>query len=172
MTHVKACANNKKLETKAVQEEALFYEEQLKKEINEDRMTHGKKALKEKEDDSSDDDDEPSNENGHGEEKEIKVSTSDPESGWFHKGEHKQVFAYSIETACDKHGWILGFTVNPGNLHDSRTFKGIYDKVKNPELETVIVDSEEQRLMPIETEKEWKIIEIILDEIKNELTNK
>ena len=53
-THVKACANNKKLETKAVQEEALFYEEQLKKEINEDRMTHGKKALKEKEDDSSD----------------------------------------------------------------------------------------------------------------------
>lgn len=144
-THVKACANNKKLETKAVQEEALFYEEQLKKEINEDRIAHGKKALKEKEVDSSDDDDddndEPSDENGHGEEKEIKVSTTDPESGWFHKGEHKQVFAYSIETACDKHGWILGFTVNPGNLHDSRTFKGIYDKVKNPELETVIVDA-------------------------------
>ena len=25
----------------------------------------------------------------------------DPDSGWFHKGEHKQVFAYSVETACD-----------------------------------------------------------------------
>ena len=46
-THVKACANNKKLETKAVQEEALFYEEQLKKEINEDRIAHGKNVLKE-----------------------------------------------------------------------------------------------------------------------------
>lgn len=26
-------------------------------------------------------------------------------------------------------------------------------------------DSDKQRLMPIETEKEWKIIEIILDEL-------
>ena len=35
----------------------------------------------------------------------------------------------------------LGFTVNPGNEHDSRTFKWIYDKIKNPELETVILDA-------------------------------
>lgn len=28
-------------------------------------------------------------------------------------------------------------------------------------------DSEDQRLMPIETEKEWKIIEIILEELQN-----
>ena len=44
-------------------------------------------------------------------EKETKESTTDPESGWFHKGEHKQVFAYAVETACDKHGWILGYTL-------------------------------------------------------------
>ena len=43
-----------------------------------------------------------------------------PESGWFRKGEHKHVFAYGIETACDKNGWIIDFTVNPGNEHDSR----------------------------------------------------
>ena len=36
-----------------------------------------------------------------------KVSTTDPESGWFHKGEHKQVFAYNAQVACDKHGWAL-----------------------------------------------------------------
>ena len=59
-----------------------------------------------------------------------KCSTSDPESGWFRKGEHKHVFAYSIETVCDKHGWILGYTVHPGNEHDSRTWKPLYDKVK------------------------------------------
>lgn len=29
-------------------------------------------------------------------------------------------------------------------------------------------DSEDRQLMPIETEKEWKIIEIILDEIQSE----
>lgn len=29
-------------------------------------------------------------------EKHIKKSTSDPESGWFRKGEHKNVFAYSV----------------------------------------------------------------------------
>ncbi len=46
------------------------------------------------------------------------------------KGEHKHVFAYAVETACDKHGWILGYTVHPGNEHDSRTFKLLYDKIK------------------------------------------
>ena len=137
-THVKACANNKKLEQKAVQEEALWYEEQLRKEIDEDRNVHGKKSLKDKDDDDNDD---PSGESGSKPVKEIKVSTTDPESGWFHKGEHKQVFAYSVQTACDKHGWILGFTVNPGNEHDSRTFKGIYDKIKHPDLKTVVLDA-------------------------------
>ena len=89
-----------------------------------------------KEKDNSDDDDD-----GPGNVKTRKTSTNDPDSGWFHKGKHKQVFAYSIETACDKHGWVLGFTVNPGNEHDSRTFKGIYDKIKNPDLKTAILDA-------------------------------
>ncbi len=126
------------LQQKAVQEEALFYEEQLKKEIDEDRIDHGKKPLKDKDDD---DNDPSSGESGSRPEKEIKVSTTDPDSGWFHKGQHKQVFAYSIQTACDKHGWVLGFTVNPGNEHDSRTFKGIYDKIKNPDLKIAILDA-------------------------------
>ena len=137
-THVKACANSNKLQQKAVQEEALFYEEQLKKEIDEDRIAHGKKPLKNEDDD---DNDPSSGESGSRPEKEIKVSTTDPDSGWFHKGQHKQVFAYSIQTACDKHGWVLGFTVNPGNEHDSRTFEGIYGKIKNPDLKTAILDA-------------------------------
>lgn len=136
-THVKACANNKKVTTEIIKQETLFYEEQLEKEINYDRSKHGKKPLKEKEDDG----DNNNNSSTGGNLKEEKCSTSDPESGWFHKGEHKQVFAYSIETACDKHGWILGYTVNRGNLHDSRTFKGLYNKIKNPETETIIADA-------------------------------
>lgn len=137
-THIKACANNKKYTTKVVTEEALFYEEKLKDEINADREEHGKKPLKEKEDKSDDHED---GENGSSEIKEEKQSSTDPESGWFHKGEHKQVFAYSIQTACDKNGWILGYTVNKGNLHDSRTFKGLYDKIRNNGIQTIIADA-------------------------------
>ena len=61
---------------------------------------------------------------GTSNEKTIKSSTTDPESGWFRKGEHKHVFAYAVETACDKNGWILGYTVSPGNLHSTTNRDG------------------------------------------------
>ena len=146
-THVKARANNRKMQKRIAQQETLFYEEMLRKEIDSDREIHGKKPLKEKDDD----DHKPSAGGGDKFEdftddvpldgKTIKCSTTDPESGWFRKGEHKNVFAYGIETACDKNGWILDFTVNPGNEHDSRTFKGLYDKLKNIGMEYCVVDA-------------------------------
>ena len=147
-THVKARANNKKMQRRIAQQEALFYEEMLRKEISSDRAAHGKKPLKDK-----DDDDQSSGSSGGNDKfedytddvpldgKTIKCSTTDPESGWFRKGEHKHVFAYGIETACDKNGWILGFDVNPGNEHDSRTFKGLYDKLKDIGMEKCVVDA-------------------------------
>lgn len=147
-THVKARANNRKMQKRIAHQEALFYEALLRKEINEDREEHGKKPLKEKDDDDDhtggtgssgrfpdSTDDLPSGS------KTIKSSTTDPESGWFRKGEHKNVFAYSVETACDKHGWILDFTVSPGNEHDSRTFKGLYDKLAHLGIEYCVVDA-------------------------------
>lgn len=147
-THVKARANNKKMQRRIAQQEALFYEEMLRKEIASDRAAHGKKSLKDK-----DDDDHSSGSAGGNDKfedytddvpldgKTIKCSTTDPESGWFRKGEHKHVFAYGIETACDKNGWILDFDVNPGNEHDSRTFKGLYDKLENIGMEKCVVDA-------------------------------
>ena len=133
-THVKARANNKKMRKRIAQQEAKFYEEQLKEEINSDREAHGKKPLKEKKDDD------PKN-GASGGGKEIKESTSDPDSGWFHKGEHKQVFAYGVETACDKHGWLLGYRVHPGTQHYSVTFPVLYDKIRDIGIETMIVDA-------------------------------
>lgn len=59
----------------------------------------------------------------------MTVSTTDPECGVFHKGEHKKCFAYAAQTACDKHGYIMDFTLNPGNVHDSVAFDGLYDKL-------------------------------------------
>lgn len=47
-THVKACANSKKMRKRIAQEQALWYEEELNKEIAKDREAHGKKPLKDK----------------------------------------------------------------------------------------------------------------------------
>ncbi len=145
-THVKARANGKKMQKRIAKQEALFYSEMLRKDINSDREAHGKQPLKDK------DGGNPPSCGGGGsfeeytddtpiDAKEIKCSTTDPESGWFRKGEHKHVFAYGIETACDKNGWILDFTVNPGNEHDSRTFKGLYEKLEDIGMEKCIVDA-------------------------------
>ena len=143
-THVKACANSKKMRKRVAHEQALWYEEELQKEIAKDRESHGKKPLKEK------DRNDPSSGSGGSmdSQEEIpegvktqKCSTTDPESGWFRKGEHKHVFAYAVETACDKHGWILGYSVHPGNEHDSRTFKPLYDKIKHYHPAMIVADA-------------------------------
>lgn len=144
-THVKARANSKKMQKRIAKKEALFYAEQLKKDINEDRIVHGKKPLKDKDDDNkssgTSDKFEDYTDDVPLDGKEIRCSTTDPDSGWFRKGEHKHVFAYGIETACDKNGWILDFTVNAGNEHDSRTFKGLYDRLENIGMEYCIADA-------------------------------
>ena len=51
-THVKARANNKKMRKRIARQEAKYYEEQLKEEINADRAAHGKKPLKDKNDEN------------------------------------------------------------------------------------------------------------------------
>lgn len=138
-THVKAAANSKKAKKILVAKKtAKFYDEQLREEIDKDREDHGKKPLKDKDDDDSSGG---SSGSDGGDQKEKKVSTTDPESGWFHKGEHKEVFAYSVEAASDKHGWIMGYTIHPGNEHDSQTFPAIYEKLKEYGPEKIVVDA-------------------------------
>lgn len=134
-THVKAAANrNKSKKIQVARKAARYYGEQLRKEIDEDRDAHGKKPLK-------DHDDHDEGGGSVAETKEQKQSTTDPESGWFHKGEHKEVFAYAVETACDRHGWILDYTVHPGNEHDSATFPAIYEKLRKLKPATMVMDA-------------------------------
>lgn len=127
-THIKANANIKKVVKKAVPKAAKIYEEQLMKEINEDREKHDKK---------------PFDGNNPPKGKVINESTTDPESGVFHKGEHKKCFAYTAHTACDKNGYIMDVTVNPGNVHDSVAFDELYDRLveKHTEIKAVVMDS-------------------------------
>ena len=113
-THIKANANIKKVIRKAVPEASKIYSEQLLDEINQDRDDHGKKPF--------DGDSKPK-------EKIVTESKTDPECGVFHKGEHKKCFAYAAQTACDKSGYVLDVTLNPGNVHDSIAFDGLYERL-------------------------------------------
>lgn len=140
-THVKACANSKKMRKRVAHGQALWYEGELQKENNKDREAHGKKPLKKRDkNDPPSGDLEKEDEIAEGV-KTRKCSATDSESGWFRKGEHKHVFAYAVGTACDKHGWILGYSVHPGNEHDSRTFKTLYDKIKKHSPAMIIADA-------------------------------
>lgn len=132
-THIKANANRKKQMKKYVPAAVKTYEEQLHKEINEDREEHGKPPF----------DDNDTKGGTDVETREVAVSTTDPESGLFHKGDHQKCFAYSAHTACDRNNFILGVEVTPGNIHDSLEFDAVYEQVTKqfPEVEVVTADA-------------------------------
>ena len=165
-THVKARANSKKFHDEIATEQAQWYEKELLEEINRDRAEHGKKPLKELEESAEDaDDDDDSNDETppsapkssaagklnpntskkkkarRKKEKHCKVSESDPESGWFRKGEHKHVFAHSVQTACDRNGVVLGYSVHPGNENDGKTFPELMKKLEHLDMDIVVGDS-------------------------------
>jgi Transposase and inactivated derivatives len=130
-THIKASANIKKRCKQAIPRAARVYDEQLRAEINADREKHGKKAF----DDDENDGDPPS--------KTVTVSTTDPDAGLFHKGEHKKCFAYGAHTVCDRNNFILDVEVTPGNVHDSVVFDRVYDRVTDrfPEVQVITADA-------------------------------
>ena len=131
-THIKASANLKKHCKKAIPVAARIYDEQLRNEINADREAHGKKPLR-NDDNSGDDNDT----------KTVTISTTDSDSGLFHKGEHQKCFAYGAHTVCDKNNFILDVEVRPGNVHDSVVFDAVYERVtaRFPEVEAVAMDA-------------------------------
>ena len=134
-THVKANANKQKRHKAFAVIGARIFDGQLREEINADRQAHDKKPLKDKDDD----DDNPKGSTTRS----ITVSNTDPDSGLFRKGEHKVEFAYTTHTACDQHGFILGTVTTAGNIHDSKVFDDIYDKITTrfQEVKTVAVDA-------------------------------
>ena len=108
-THVKAHANRHKNKQVLLKKQATIYPKKLEQEIMEDQKDHGKDELKPLRNPPADT-------------TTTTQSTTGPESGLFHKGEHKEVFAYTVQTACDRHGWILACQSFPGNRHDGSTF--------------------------------------------------
>jgi transposase len=112
-THVKASANKKKYIKQLVQEERKKYQELLEEELNQDRVEHGKKPLPKKTETAW---------------KEVKQSTTDPDSGWFVKNEKEQTFAYSFHAASDQHGFVVSAVVTAANVHDSQAFSDVFEQ--------------------------------------------
>lgn len=130
-THVKASANKKKYTKKEIDIEAKKYQEELEKEIDEDRKKHGKSPLRK--------------ESKVSETKVVTKSNTDPDSGMFFKSEKEKCFAYSAHTACDKNNYILEFNVTAGNIHDSVGFIKLYENLKdrfsNDEIIAIAMDA-------------------------------
>lgn len=115
-THVKASANKRKFEKKVVRKETRAYEELLQEEINQDREEHGKPPF-------------PPDKFQKDETKEIKESTTNPESGYYVKDERTKQFAYSFHAAADWNGFVLGTVVTPGNVHDSHLLEPMVQQI-------------------------------------------
>lgn len=132
-THIKANANKHKSTKKKVKIITDKYHKELENEVNEFREINGRDRYPSDDDDNGDGNITNDEETGEIKEKENKniqeltVSTTDEESGMFVKGEHERQFAYVDQVACDRHGWILGYEVHPGNIHDSKAFLPFFE---------------------------------------------
>jgi transposase len=116
-THMKANANKKKFEIHTVTQTPTDYLTALESAIDEDRIAHGKAPLKTKTADA-----EPK-------EREIKVSTTDPDSGYLTREGKPQGFYYLDHRTVDgKYNIITDTHVTPGNVHDSKPYLARLDR--------------------------------------------
>lgn len=110
-TFLKANANKNKFVKREVKKSTKQYFRELNKAINQDREEHGKKPLKEK--------DIPV------EEKQARISTTDPESGYMvREGKPEGFFYLDHRTVEGKLNMVTDVHVTPGNVHDSVPYTG------------------------------------------------
>lgn len=115
-THKKANANKNKYDDCIVQN-IKTRRKWLEEEINEERIKQGKKPLEYKDE---------------VEEKHIKVSTTDSESGYYHRDNKEKGFMYlDHRTVDDKCNIIVDCYVTKGNVHDSEPFIQRADYIQN-----------------------------------------
>ncbi len=130
-THLKASANKNKFRKNQVEASTRSYLEELEEAISADRKAHGKKPLKQKE--------------AVVENKEVKVSTTDPDSGYMvREGKPKGFFYLDHRTTCGKHNLITDTHVTAANVHDSIPYLERLDRQRerfNFETEAVGLDA-------------------------------
>lgn len=105
-THLKANANKHKFVKAQVGHSTRSYLEALEEDITSDREKHSKRPLKPKAKDES--------------KREIKQSTTDPESGYMHRDGKPKGFFYLDHRSVDgKFNIITDTYITAGNVHDS-----------------------------------------------------
>ena len=115
-THKKANANKNKYHEEIVKE-VKKRKEWLEEEINEERKKQGKKEFEYKEEI---------------EEKKIKVSETDKESGYYHRDNKEKGFMYLDHRTVDgKANIIVDCYITKGNVHDSVPFIERAEYIKN-----------------------------------------
>lgn len=128
-THKKANANKKKFHTEIVNE-VQKRRQWLEDEINEERVKQGKKEF-EYEDKV--------------EEKQVKISDTDPESGYYHRDNKEQGFMYLDHRTVDgKCNIIVDCHITKGNVHDSVPYISRMEYIKDKfrfNIQEVGVDS-------------------------------
>ena len=128
-THKKANANKNKFHEE-IQEVVHERKEWLEKEINEEREKQGKKKFEFTE---------------KKEEKTIKVSDTDSESGYYHRDNKEKGFMYLDHRTVDsKCNIIVDCHITKGNVHDSVPFISRMEYIKNKfgfEIKEIGVDS-------------------------------
>ncbi|MBQ8891255.1 MAG: IS1182 family transposase [Bacilli bacterium] len=128
-THKKANANKNKYEDK-IEIVAKKRREWLEEEINEERRKQGKKEFEYKEE---------------YEEKHTKESTTDKESGYYHRDNKEKGFMYLDHRTVDhKANIIVDAHVTKGNVHDSLPYTDRLDYIEttyNFKIEKVAIDS-------------------------------
>jgi len=109
-THLKANANKQKHCKKVVRRNTRRYLDDLENAVTEDREAHGKKPLRQKTEDEP-------------EQKEIKASTTDPDSGFMTREGKPKGFYYLDHRTCDgKHNLITDVHVTPASIYDSLVY--------------------------------------------------
>ena len=115
-THKKANANKNKF-CEETQEVVRKRKEWLEEEINEERKKQGKKEFEY---------------HDEVEKKEVKVSTTDPESGYYHRDNKEKGFMYLDHRTVDvKCNIIVDCHITKGNVHDSAPFVERAEYIKN-----------------------------------------
>ena len=128
-THKKANANKGKYED-TIEQVVKVRRKWLEDEINEERRKQGKKEINYKDEII---------------EKDVRISTTDPESGYYHRDNKEKGFMYlDHRTVDDKWNIIVDCYVTKGNVHDSGPFINRCEYIKKTfgfNIEKYAVDS-------------------------------
>jgi len=124
-THIKAYANKRNVHNEYVNVDYNKYVTALHDEINEARVGENRAPI------------------DFTATKKVAVSEIDPDAGMFDKGEKEKQMAYSVQTAVDEHGWVIGCETKAGSANDNNAGMEFLDRLteEHPQVKAAVMDA-------------------------------